>query len=205
MSSLRSSLPLLVKQNSSPMMEHQAQDSKGASPDSDASSTCSFDSECLNFIEEHGRRYHSAEMMQPNDNRELELQVIRHEMWRLVCGGELFLLPQAAAFGAHRVLDLGTGLGSWAFDFAAQYPACTVVGVDITPVQPEWVPPNCRFEIDDLREPWTWSEPFDLIHARGLGGSFGLDEFKHLVRQAYEYVFFPPRSLHRYISLDDMS
>jgi len=198
MSTIRSSLPAPVRQRSSPNMEKHAQGTNGATgpADSDNSSTCSFDPEYINFIEEHGRRYHSAEMIQPNDNQELELQVVRHEMWRLVCGGELCLLPWAAALNAKRVLDLGTGLGSWAFDFAAQHSGTTVIGVDMTPVQPEWVPPNCHFEIDDLRETWTWSKPFDLIHARGLSGSFGLDEFRQLVRQAYEYVALS-RSLHR--------
>jgi len=198
MSTIRSSLPAPVRQRSSPNMEKHAQGTNGATgpADSDNSSTCSFDPEYINFIEEHGRRYHSAEMIQPNDNQELELQVVRHEMWRLVCGGELCLLPWAAALNAKRVLDLGTGLGSWAFDFAAQHSGTTVIGVDMTPVQPEWVPPNCHFEIDDLRETWTWSKPFDLIHARGLSGSFGLDEFRQLVRQVYEYVALS-RSLHR--------
>jgi hypothetical protein len=24
------------------------------------------------------------------------------------------------------------------------------------PIQPPWVPPNCRFEIDDVEEDWTY-------------------------------------------------
>ncbi|KAJ0367957.1 hypothetical protein COL26b_011024 [Colletotrichum chrysophilum] len=33
---------------------------------------------------------------------------------------------------------------------------------------PEFVPPNVRFEIDDLDEEWTYSQPFDYIHTRGM-------------------------------------
>jgi hypothetical protein len=32
------------------------------------------------------------------------------------------------------------------------------------------VPLNCRFQIDDFDEPWTWERPFDYIHARMLAG-----------------------------------
>ncbi|GJC89836.1 putative methyltransferase tdiE [Colletotrichum liriopes] len=33
------------------------------------------------------------------------------------------------------------------------------------------MPPNVRFEVDDLEEPWTYSRPFDYIHSRMMNGS----------------------------------
>ncbi|KAI8165145.1 Secondary metabolism regulator LAE1 [Colletotrichum sp. SAR 10_86] len=33
------------------------------------------------------------------------------------------------------------------------------------------VPPNVKFEIDDLDEEWNWSQPFDYIHSRFMNGS----------------------------------
>src|ERR1700712_2752022 len=30
------------------------------------------------------------------------------------------------------------------------------------------VPPNCRFEVDDVEDVWMFSSPFDYIHGRGL-------------------------------------
>lgn len=30
------------------------------------------------------------------------------------------------------------------------------------------VPPNCRFEVDDAEDEWTYNEPFDYIHARAI-------------------------------------
>lgn len=39
-------------------------------------------------------------------------------------------------------------------------------------MQPGWVPPNLKFEIDDCTQKWTWDEnSFDLIHMRYLFGA----------------------------------
>lgn len=57
-------------------------------------------------------------------------------------------------------------------DFADEHPAASVVGTDLTPIQPNWTPPNCRFEIDDCTQPWTFPDDhFDFIHVRCLYGS----------------------------------
>ena len=46
-----------------------------------------------------------------------------------------------------------------------------MVGTDISPIQPLWVPPNCRFELDNCERPWTYPDnSFDYIHIRGLVG-----------------------------------
>jgi ubiquinone/menaquinone biosynthesis C-methylase UbiE len=39
-----------------------------------------------------------------------------HHIYRLLLGGKLFLAPITDS--PHRVLDLGTGTGIWAMDFA---------------------------------------------------------------------------------------
>jgi hypothetical protein len=39
-------------------------------------------------------------------------------------------------------------------DMADEYPACQVIGTDLSPVQPIWVPPNCKFEVDDFELEW---------------------------------------------------
>ncbi|KAF5682476.1 mRNA 3 end-processing YTH1 [Fusarium circinatum] len=36
------------------------------------------------------------------------------------------------------------------FDFADQYPNAEVIGTDLSPIQPDWVPPNVRFELEDV-------------------------------------------------------
>ncbi|GAB1311852.1 hypothetical protein MFIFM68171_02062 [Madurella fahalii] len=70
-----------------------------------------------------------------------------------------------------RVLDAGTGTGSWVFDVAASYLNVDVVAADDLQIQPADVPYNCSVEIDDLTKEWTWlDDPFDLIHVRDARG-----------------------------------
>lgn len=56
-------------------------------------------------------------------------------------------------------------------DFADQYPSSTVIGTDLSPIQPSLVPPNLSFEVSDCCEEWLFNaESFDFIHLRGLYG-----------------------------------
>ncbi|KAI9879128.1 MAG: hypothetical protein M1830_009515 [Pleopsidium flavum] len=56
-------------------------------------------------------------------------------------------------------------------DVADQHPQADVKGIDLSPIQPSWIPPNCRFEIDDYNIEWLDDEKYDLIHARELLGT----------------------------------
>ena len=73
-------------------------------------------------------------------------------------------------FGQQRVLDVGTGTGLWAMDFADLHPEASVIGTDLSPIQPAFVPSNLRFEVDDCCDEWLYEKPFDFIHVRGLFG-----------------------------------
>lgn len=56
-------------------------------------------------------------------------------------------------------------------DFADDFPNAEVIGTDVSPIQPAWVPPNVKFELDDCNREWTWNEDsFDFIHLRLLNG-----------------------------------
>ncbi|AEO59202.1 hypothetical protein MYCTH_2307284 [Thermothelomyces thermophilus ATCC 42464] len=79
--------------------------------------------------------------------------------------GKLGLAP---AESPRRVLDLGTGTGIWAIEFAEENPDSEVLGTDLSPIQPDYLPPNCRFEIDDVDDDWVYSHKFDYIHGRYL-------------------------------------
>lgn len=46
------------------------------------------------------------------------------------------------------------------------------------------VPPNVSFYVDDLEEPWNYSQRFDLIYGRMLTGS--LSDWPKFVKQSYE-------------------
>lgn len=84
------------------------------------------------------------------------------------------------------VLDVGTGTGIWAIEFAEEQPASRVTGTDLSPIQPSWVPPNCQFEIDNAEETWTFPKPFDYIHARVL--MMGMHDWPRFFEQAFEHL-----------------
>lgn len=70
---------------------------------------------------------------------------------------------------------------------ADQYPSAEVVATDIQPIQPNNVPPNLKFMIDDFEDEWGYEhQPFDYIHARYLATS--VKDWPGLMKQAYEYV-----------------
>jgi hypothetical protein len=81
-------------------------------------------------------------------------------------------------------LELGAGTGIWAMDMGDKYPAANITGIDLSPTQVDWVPPNVYFEVDDMEEPWTFSQPFDFIHGKYLAGS--IRDWPNLMRQSYD-------------------
>jgi SAM-dependent methyltransferase len=55
---------------------------------------------------------------------------------------------------------------------ADEYPNAHVIGTDLSPIQPTFVPPNCHFEIEDCNLDWTYpASHFDFVHVRELFGS----------------------------------
>ncbi|KAJ0303262.1 hypothetical protein COL516b_006779 [Colletotrichum fioriniae] len=98
-------------------------------------------------------------------------------------GDKLHLAPLDKS-KLNKALDIGTGTGIWAIDFADENPECEVIGTDISPIQPSWVPPNLKFEIDDCTREWTFEpESFDYVHIRFLVGSIA--DWPALFKQAY--------------------
>ncbi|KAF5695405.1 methyltransferase [Fusarium denticulatum] len=72
---------------------------------------------------------------------------------------------------AQRVLDVGTGTGIWVMDYTDDHPGADVIGVDLSIIQPSFVPPNVRFIIDDIEEEWQYSSSFDYIHSQMMNSS----------------------------------
>ncbi|KAK5030648.1 hypothetical protein LTS07_005432 [Exophiala sideris] len=97
--------------------------------------------------------------------------------------GKLHLAPIPAT--PQCVLDIATGSGIWAIEFAEQYPSAFVVANDLSPTQPSFIPPNVQFEIDDANEPWTYSRRFDFIHCRQHHCAI---EEQKLFNQAFEFL-----------------
>ncbi|RAH61698.1 methyltransferase [Aspergillus piperis CBS 112811] len=118
---------------------------------------------------------------QPNDEQEQDRLDLSHHIYRMLFKGEL---NRAPIKNPARVLDIGTGTGIWAIDYADEHPEAEVIGNDLSPIQPSWIPPNCRFEVDDFEQPWSYSKPFDYIHGRELEGC--VRDIDNLYRQALE-------------------
>ncbi|OBT66184.1 hypothetical protein VE03_05118 [Pseudogymnoascus sp. 23342-1-I1] len=150
-------------------------------------STTSITSSILRGVDEHGRTYAAygkSGYGMPIDGDELDRIDMKHRMYSMLLDEELFLSPIGS--NPHRVLDLGTGSGIWAIELADQFPSADVLGVDIAPIQPDWLPPNCHFEIDDVEEEFTYRHKFDFIHSRDF--LFSIKDWPRLVGQCYQHL-----------------
>ncbi|PGH04798.1 hypothetical protein GX51_03284 [Blastomyces parvus] len=139
------------------------------------------------LVTTNGRRYHAfkeGEYILPNDEQEQDRMDLNHHIYRTLLGGSLYLAP--VPDNVRRVLDLGTGTGIWAIDFADEHVGAEVIGNDLSPIQPSWTPPNCKFEIDDFESTWSYTQPFDFIHAREMEGM--VKDVDKLFQQSYKFL-----------------
>lgn len=68
------------------------------------------------------------------------------------------------------------------------YPSASIIGVDLGPIQPSWVPANVRFEVDDVEDTWMYqANYFDYVHIK-LMVSGSIADPKKLFTQAFQYV-----------------
>ncbi|EOD51955.1 Methyltransferase type 11 [Neofusicoccum parvum] len=102
----------------------------------------------------------------PDDEREPERLDFWGHTFVQTLGGALYAAPLR---DPELVLDIGTGTGIWALDFADTHPDAQVLAFDVKPVQPSWTSPNCRFVVADAEEDWAFGpDTFDFVHARYL-------------------------------------
>jgi trans-aconitate methyltransferase len=105
-----------------------------------------------------------------------------HHLFKMALGGELYTAPISDE--PQRILDIGTGTGIWVIDMADRFPSAFIIGTDLSPIQPAWVPPNVQFYIDDAESEWAFAEgeKFDFIHGRALCG--GIADWPRFYSQA---------------------
>ncbi|KAH8885354.1 S-adenosyl-L-methionine-dependent methyltransferase [Thozetella sp. PMI_491] len=153
-----------------------------------ASSTASISESILDYRRENGRTYHSYKdgtYHFPNDHSENERLDLQHHIFYLTFDGKLGLSPPCQGqFKAARVLDVGTGTGIWAIDFGDEYPESQIIGIDLSPTQPSFVPANVSFLIDDLEDVWTFSQPFDFIHNRMMNSS--ISDWPAFIKKSFD-------------------
>ncbi|KAG6069575.1 hypothetical protein E4U16_007600 [Claviceps sp. LM84 group G4] len=148
----------------------------------DQSSTTSIASSILEYRKIHGRTYHSDRFATnyfiPNDDQQLESEEI------CAC----LTSAQDPASGQCKAewnsISHACVLTEVTSEFADQYPHASVIGTDLSPCQPQWVPTNVSFEIDDASLDWTWNaNHFDFIHVRYILG--GIQDWSALFKEAY--------------------
>ncbi|KAK1656782.1 S-adenosyl-L-methionine-dependent methyltransferase [Colletotrichum godetiae] len=129
-----------------------------------SSYTASWTSSVVDYPEEYGRTYHAFRAGSynfPNDEREMDRLYLTHTMIVKTIGNKFFLAPIKAE-ATHRILDVGTVTGI-SIKIVDLFPNSEIFGNDLSPIQPEWVPPNVKFEIDDVESEWVVSNKYDFI------------------------------------------
>ncbi|EXF85550.1 TAM domain methyltransferase [Colletotrichum fioriniae PJ7] len=167
--------------------DDEASDDAGyhdASDDSSNAST-SLASSVRDYNFENRRRYHKfkeGRYMLPNDDQEQDREDMKHAMLVHVCEGALHNAPLKSP---QKVLDIGTGTGIWAMDMGDEYPEADITGLDLSPIQPAYVPPNVHFIVDDVEADWLYpDDSIDYIHVRNMAPA--IKDWPRLLSQAYK-------------------
>jgi len=162
-------------------------DSDSAVGDDLSTFTQSLTSSVLNYPYENGRRYHAfkeGSYYFPNDEKENERLDLTHHMFTMVLGDKLHLAPIGP--NPQNVLDIGTGTGLWCIEMGDDYPSAQILGNDLSAVQPSTVPPNVKFEIDDVESAWAYPKPFDYIHCRYM--MLSISDWPKLVKNCFDFL-----------------
>ncbi|KAK3381141.1 methyltransferase domain-containing protein [Podospora didyma] len=166
--------------------DHVDDSASDAAYESDMNSTgsTSVSSSVRDYVFENNRRYHKFQegrYLLPNDDAEQEREDMKHAMCVSLCSGKLHMCPLE---NPQKILDLGTGTGIWCIDMGDEYPGAEVIGLDLSPIQPSWVPPNVRFMIDDVETEWV-DPPNSLDYVHGRHICMTIKNFPRLAAQAY--------------------
>ncbi|KAH6984716.1 S-adenosyl-L-methionine-dependent methyltransferase [Ilyonectria sp. MPI-CAGE-AT-0026] len=140
-----------------------------AASTSDRTDSTSVSSSIYEHSYQHGRRYHRyrhGRYPLPNDEAEQNREDMLHAMMLEATDGRLFYSPLGDY--PQKIADLGTGTGLWAIEVGDKYPSAEVLGLDLSPIQPVWVPPNVKFLVDDVEDEWLNGDDFDFVHLRNM-------------------------------------
>lgn len=158
----------------------------GYEDDNSSGHSMSLESGVRDYAFENGRRYHKyreGRYVFPNDDSEQDREDMKHSMIVNLCGGKLHFAPIGE--NPQNIIDLGTGTGIWVIDMGDEYPSAEILGVDLSPIQTEWVPPNVRFMVDDVEDTWLKEDDFyDLVHGRHITPA--IKDFPGLIKKAYQ-------------------
>ncbi|KAI1767081.1 S-adenosyl-L-methionine-dependent methyltransferase [Hypoxylon sp. FL1150] len=145
----------------------------------------SMSDDVRDYVFENSRRYHKYSEGRyhfPNDDAEQEREDMQHAMVMLLCDGKLHYAPLQ---NPQSVLDIGTGTGIWAIDMGDEYPEAEILGIDLSPIQPLWVPRNVQFLVDNVEEEWVQpANSLDYIHSRQMAPT--IRDWPRIIAEAYK-------------------
>jgi hypothetical protein len=72
----------------------------------------------------------------------------------------------------------------WCIEFSDEHPSAIVLGIDLSPIQPSYVPVNCKFRVDNAESGWVFDENYDFIHVRAM--IMAIKNWPRLFEQAFE-------------------
>lgn len=152
-----------------------------------SSSGCSVAEAGSVIDEESGRTYHNhntGKYFFPNDPAEQDRLDLQHKLFKLYNDGALYRAPVKSP---RNVLDVATGTGIWAIQFATQHPEANVIGTDLSLIQPPDAPANCTFIKENSEyDEWVYEyqDPFDFVYMRLVNSCF--DDHRTVFRKAFE-------------------
>jgi len=106
----------------------------------------------------------------PSDEHEAYRLDRLHDLTKVLFSRNV-LAPIEHARPGTKILDFGTGSGTWAIEVVDAYVhAIFVHGIDLAPIQPTYIPLNCSFYFADVMVdtgPEMYSDgSVDLVHMR---------------------------------------
>ncbi|KPI39444.1 uncharacterized protein AB675_5230 [Cyphellophora attinorum] len=191
----RSSRPPPIRSSESPIAPDSDDlatydPSEGHAPD-----TQSLSASITDYPTHWGRRYHryrEGSYLFPNDEPESDRLNDQHEIFSQYFQGKLYWAPLDPET-CFNVLDIGTGTGIWPIALAEsnQLPNASITGIDLSAIQPEMVPENVTFEIQDCSDADWLRDPgqMDYIHSRFM-------RLHHLMEAIDPYVLQPLATWH---------
>ncbi|KAF3019014.1 hypothetical protein E8E14_013172 [Neopestalotiopsis sp. 37M] len=138
-----------------------------------------------------GRLYHGykdGRYFLPNDAAEQDRLDLQHHLWSLVLDGWLALAPMNEI--PRYVLDVGTGTGLWAMDFAEQNPSSYVIGTDLSAIQPAPRTLNVHFTKDDAEDDWIFPLPSSSSTSTSSGSTASSGDSQQVRKILFDYVHF---------------
>ncbi|CAG8504221.1 14676_t:CDS:2 [Funneliformis caledonium] len=139
-----------------------------------------------NKKESYGGNY----MIKVNEEQIDRIQVLHHIL-KTCCDNTNFSAPisQDLARGI-RVLDVGSGPGTWIFDMSSDFPRSTFTGIEIQSFMlPTIHPSNTHFIHNDILQGIPFPpNSFDYIHMRNMTLCFTENQYEQIIRELIDLL-----------------